>query len=126
MVDRELLQSMTPEQLDVLAQRARVLQHTAEASSEIGAEDKGRRDWSLRVQVAGTAAEGRRIAEPLLATMTKEWQFIKAQSTVWGEETLEYRVRIKKKTDRAEFVGRFRAAAGPTVKKVDFSLPTAG
>lgn len=127
MVDRELLQSMTPEQLDVLAQRARVRQHTAEASTEVPDEAKGRRDWILRVQVAGTAAEGRRVAEPLLAAMAKQWQFVKADSSVWGEETLDYRVRIKKKMDKAEFVGRFRAAAGPAVKKVELSPPpTAG
>lgn len=126
-VDRELLQSMTPEQLDALAERARVLQHTAEASEEIAAEDgKGRREWVLRVQVAATAPEGRRVAEPLLQTMTKQWRFVRAHSTVWGEETLEYRVRIKKKLDRAEFIGRFRAAAGPAVKKVELSLPAAG
>lgn len=124
-VDRELLQSMTPEQLDALAQRARVLQHTAEASAEIATDEKGRRDWTLRVQVAGTAAQGRRVAEPLLAAMTKEWQFLKAHSTVWGEETLEYRVRIRKKTDGAEFIGRFRAAAGPLVKKADLVSPPA-
>jgi hypothetical protein len=126
MVDRELLQSMTPEQLDVLAERARVRQHAAEASAGIPDEGKGRRDWLLRVHVAGTAAEGRRVAEPLLATTAKQWQFLRAQSTVWGEETLEYRVRLKKKMDSAEFAGRLRAAAGPAVKKVELSPPSAG
>ncbi|HET8645489.1 MAG TPA: DUF4956 domain-containing protein, partial [Vicinamibacteria bacterium] len=71
MVDRELLQSMTAEQLDVLAERARVRQHAAEAGASLAEEDKGRREWTLRLRVGGTAAAGRRVAEPLLATLAK-------------------------------------------------------
>jgi hypothetical protein len=126
MVDRELLQSMTPEQLDVLAERARVRQHAAETSAAGGEESRDRREWTLRVEVLGTAAQGRRVAEPLLETMTKRWQFVGAHSDGGGKETLEYLVRIKKKVDRADFIRRFRAAAGPAIPKAGLSPPSAG
>jgi hypothetical protein len=122
MVDRELLQSMTPEQLDVLAERARVRQHTAEAANAAVADgEKGRRDFALRVRVAGSTTQGRRVAEPLLSSLTKQWQFARTEPHAGGEETLEYHVRLKKKTDSAEFIGRFRAQAGAIVRRVDLS-----
>jgi hypothetical protein len=121
MVDRELLQSMTPEQLDVLAERARVRQHAAEAAPRLPDEEKGRRQFLLRVRVAGSTTQGRRVAEPLLASLTKQWQFARTEPHAGGEETIEYHVRLKKKTDTAEFIGRFRAQAGPLVRRVDLS-----
>jgi hypothetical protein len=66
MVDRELLQSMTPEQLDVLAKRARLRQHAAAEEAGIEDESKGRRDRTLRVEISGGTHDGRRVVEPAL------------------------------------------------------------
>jgi hypothetical protein len=126
MVDRELLQSMTPEQLDVLAERARVRQHAAEAAPVVPDDEKGRREFLLRVRVAGSTTQGRRVVEPLLASLTKQWQFARTEPHAGGEETIEYRVRLKKKADTAEFMGRFRAQAGALVRRVDLNPLDAG
>jgi uncharacterized protein DUF4956 len=119
MVDRELLQSMTPEQLDVLAGRARLRQHAAARDAELGDETKGKRDRTLRVEISGTTHDGRRAAEPALEANAKRWQFLKASSNGPGSEILEYRVRLKKSADPADFLGRFRAAAGSLVQRAD-------
>jgi hypothetical protein len=87
---------------------------------------KKRREWVLQLRIAGSAAQGRRVAEPLLTAMAKHWEFVRAVPAGGGDETLEYRVRIKKKIDQADFIGRFRTAAGPVVRSADLSLPNAG
>jgi hypothetical protein len=124
-LDRELLQSMTPEQLDVLAERARVRQHAAAVKADIPDLEKGRRTLTLRLDVAGTPAQARRVTEPLLESMTKRWQFVDAHPNGGGTETLEYRVRLRKKADPAEFVARFRLAAGGGVRNAELSRPSA-
>ena len=119
-VDRELLRSMTPEQLEVLAERARARQHKAAASAEIE-ETKVRRDWTLSVEVTAAAAEARRAVESVLETLTKRWEFVKASSGGAGRDLLEYRVRIKKKLEPADFVEGFRTALGSLVHRADLA-----
>jgi hypothetical protein len=119
MVDKELLQSMTPEQLDVLAGRARLRQHAAADAAELGDETKGKRDRTLRVEISGGAAAGRRAVEPALEANAKRWQFLKSSANGPESEILEYRVRLKKSADPADFLGRFRAAAGALVQRAD-------
>lgn len=123
MLDRELLQSMTPEQLDVLAERARVRQHAAAARAEIADAAGTRRERTLQVGVLGTADQGRHVVEPILDSLTKRWQFVKTSSGGGGQELLEYRVRLGRKVDQADFIGRFRAAAGSAVQKAELSQP---
>lgn len=118
MVDRELLQSMTPEQLDVLAGRARIRQYAAAEAAEL-AEVKPKRDRTLRLEISGTAAAARRAAEAALDANAKRWEFIKSSSNGPGSGMLEYRVRLKKSADPADFLGRFRAATGAVVTKAD-------
>jgi hypothetical protein len=118
MVDRELLQSMTPEQLDVLAGRARLRQHAAAKDAELD-DTKGKRDRTLRVEISGGTHDGRRAIEPALEGNTKRWQFLKASPKGPGSEILEYRVRLKKSADPADFLGRFRGAAGALVQRAD-------
>jgi len=119
MVDRELLQSMTPEQLEVLVGRARSRQQAAEAELSDEPKPKPRRDWTLRVEISGATGAGRRAVEPALEGNAKRWQFIKASPSGAGSEMLEYRVRLKKAADPADFLGRFRAAAGAVVQRAD-------
>ena len=125
MVDRELLQSMTPEQLEVLAARARVRHDkaVAEASDvEVPVDDdekpaKERRNRLLRVEVAGTAAAGRRAADAALDRLVKKWEFAGGTPAgASGPQQLEYRVRLRKGADPEEFLTRFRGAAGPLVR----------
>lgn len=118
MVDKELPQSMTPEQLD-LTGRARLRQHAEADAAEITDETKGKRDRTLRVEISGNAHDGRRAAEPALEANAKRWQFIKSSANGPESEILEYRIRLKKSADPADFLGRFRAAAGALVQRAD-------
>jgi hypothetical protein len=120
MVDRELLQSMTPEQLDVLAGRARVRQHAAAAAAEIADDTRGRRDRTLHLEIGGDTDAGREAAESALEEHAKRWEFLREFSNDAGAEVLEYRVRLKKRADPADFLGQFRAAAGAIVQRADF------
>jgi hypothetical protein len=121
MVDRELLKSMTPEQLDVLAGRARARQYAAAAQADIGEGRVGRRDWTLRVEVHGSAAAGRQVLEPFLEPNTKRWEFVRGTANNSGSEMLEYQVRLKKSSDPTDFLARLRTAAGPAVRKADLN-----
>lgn len=121
MVDRELLKSMTPEQLDVLAGRARARQYAAAAEAEIPEPRAGRRDWTLRAEIVGTASHGRQIIEPLLETSAKRWEFLRGTANNTGSEILEYQVRIRKNTDPEDFVAQLRAAAGGVIRKADLN-----
>jgi len=110
---------MTREQLDVRAGRARMRQDAAADAAEITDASRGKRDRTLRVEISGSTHDGRRVAEPALEANAKRWQFIRASSNGPASEILEYRVRLKKSADPADFLGRFRAAAGPLVQKAD-------
>jgi hypothetical protein len=116
MIDRELLKSMTPEQLDVLAGRARVRQHAAAAAAELEEGAKLRRDWTLHLEVAGSAAESRTMVQSSLEELTKRWQFAGESAGNAGSAVVQYQIRLKKRTDPADFLARFRAAAGTRVR----------
>lgn len=121
MIDRELLQSMTPEQLDVLAGRARVLQHAAAAEAGIETMKKGSRDRVLKVEASGGMESARRTMGRALDLSAKKWELAKASSLPAGNAMLEYRVRLRKGADPADFVSNFRAAAGPTVIRAELA-----
>jgi hypothetical protein len=121
MIDRELLQSMTPEQLDVLAGRARVLQHAAAAQAGIEGMKKGGRERVLRVEASGGAESARRTLGRALDLSSKKWELLKAASLPNGNSAIEYRVRLRKGADPADFVANFRAAAGPTVVSAELA-----
>ena len=119
MVDRELLKSMTPEQLDVLAGRARVRQHAAAAAAELEEGGKPRRDWTLHLEVAGSATDSQPAVEKALEDLTKRWELVGGSPGNAGSAVVQYQIRLKKRTDPADFLARFRAAAGPRVRKAN-------
>jgi hypothetical protein len=120
MVDRELLQSMTAEQLDALAGRARARQHKAAAKAGMEVSEPGppRRDRTLRIEAGGDAARARQVAEEVLASGAKRYDLVSAEED--DGSAIVYRVRLKKNTDGDDFLDRFRAATGTAVKKADF------
>jgi hypothetical protein len=121
MIDRELLQSMTPEQLDVLAGRARVLQHAAAAEAGIEAMKKGSRDRVLKVEATGGIESARRTVGRALDLSAKKWELVKGTSLPGGNAVIEYRVRLRKGADPADFLANFRAAAGPSVVRAELA-----
>jgi Domain of unknown function (DUF4956) len=119
MVDRELLQSMTPEQLDVRAGRARARQHAAAVAADMADESKGPRDRTLRIEILGGMDVTREASESALDESAKRWEFVRGFSNDAGTEFLEYRVRLKKRAHPADFLDRFLAAAGAAVQRAD-------
>jgi hypothetical protein len=117
MVDRELLRSMTPEQLEVLAAKARERQHAAASAAGLHDGAKDPRMRTLRVEVTGATAAARRAADAALEPLAKRWQFVSGAAPAGGPQLLEYRVRLKRSADPAEFLSRFRAAAGSVVQR---------
>ena len=120
MIDRELLQSMTPEQLDLLAGRARVHQHAAAAEAGLVAMKKGARNRTFRVETSDGVEPARRTIERALEQLAKKWELIESAPLPAGGSRFSYDVRLKKKTDPADFVAEFRAAAGPLMTSAEF------
>ncbi len=118
MVDRELLRSMTPEQLEVLADRARARQHKAAAKAGLDEEVKAPRDRTLRIEVGADAARARRVAETVLSSQAKRYDLV-SEAVSGDGSAIVYQVRLKKGTNGDEFIERFRTAAGSEVRKAD-------
>jgi hypothetical protein len=126
LIDRELLQSMTPEQLDLIAGRARMHQYAGAAEAGLDSLKKGPRDRMLRVQMKGGLDGARRAAGRALDKSAKKWELLKATPLPDGGSAIEYRVRLRRSTDPADFLANFRAGAGPlivTAELVDDARP---
>jgi hypothetical protein len=120
MIDRELLQSMTPDQLDRLAIRARAHQHAAAAEAGLVAMKKGSRNRTLRVETKDAVELARRTFERALEDSVKKWELVESAPLPGGGSRISYDVRLKKSTDPADFLSGFRSAAGPLLISAEF------
>ncbi len=100
-VDSMILKSMTPEQLEVLTERARRRQRNL--AHQIGIaeredEEKAKRfDGQLRIVVqGGDVQQLRRQIETVLEEQTKRWAFDSVGPAEGGRQVLLYKVRAKK------------------------------
>jgi hypothetical protein len=108
-LDREILKSMSPEQLESLALRAR-----RRADDGVKARlPKVRKplDTVLRVQSPNPAAVQKPIEE-VLATQAKEWQFVGTQRDGVGPAVLEYRLRLRKSVPAPALTAELRTRLG--------------
>jgi len=88
-LDRDILKSMSPEQLQALASRAR--RRVGEGAP------KPPKPLDRLVRVQSPDPEGARPqVEEVLATQVKAWQFTGTQRDAAGSAVLEYRVRLRK------------------------------
>jgi Domain of unknown function (DUF4956) len=113
MLDREILKSMSPEQLQALAARAR----KRVDGSDIPKVAKPL-DTVLRVHT-NQADEAQKGIEAILATQVKEWKFAGAIRDTGGKATLEYRVRLRKSIPAASLAGELRARLGAQITDVE-------
>lgn len=114
MVDREILRSLTPDQLEAFAERAR--RRRAKAAVAAGDVNGKPATWrTLTVQVRGEPAGARRVVESLLASMVKAWEFVSATPAGEDEHVLEYRVRLKKRLAGSQLVDSIRTVAAAQV-----------
>jgi len=113
MVDRELLRSMAPEQLDVLAERARARQRKAEANAGLVEETKASRDRTLRIEAGPDEAAAVTAVEQALGFHAKRYDRVADDSAIL------YRIRLKKSTSGDELLDRVRASAAGAIRKAE-------
>ena len=117
-LDREILKSMSPEQLQALAQRARRRVGDGLAMESKPAKAPKPLDTVIRVQ--SPDPEGARPqVEAVLASQVKAWQFSGTQRDAAGNAVLEYRVRLRKSVPIPMLTGELRARLGPRATGVE-------
>jgi Domain of unknown function (DUF4956) len=120
-LDREILKSMSPEQLQALVQRAR---RRVGDGSPLG--DKPPKvpkppkplDTVLRVQTPDPEAARPHI-EAVLASQVKAWQYSRTEREPGGAPVLEYRLRLRKSVSGPALTGELRARLGPRATGVE-------
>ena len=130
LVDKQLLRSMTPDQLQAIAQRASErgrkvaadlgMPGTENDRDEAEEEKKNKFDSLLRVQMQPDDAVAIRSAiEQVLTGQTKRWEFEKAGAGDGGRALAQYKVRFKKSIPSTLVVEAMRRAVLPKVVTID-------
>ncbi len=118
-LDREILKSMSPEQLQALASRAR--RRVGEGGkSDLPKAPKPPKplDTVLRIQTSDPE-NARPQIEAVLATQVKEWKYVATQRDTAGPAILEYRVRLRKSVPAAQLSGELRTRLGARATGVE-------
>jgi hypothetical protein len=102
-LDREILETLAPEQLDALATRVRRRRGEAPVGGDDGTEDRPRFDGRLTVVIAGTD-DMRPVVEGILSARAKRFELVSSTSAN-DETTLVFAVRARK-GERLEVVAR--------------------
>jgi hypothetical protein len=130
LVDKQLLRSMTPDQLQAIAQRASErgrkvaadlgMPGTENDQNESDEEKKNKFDSLLRVQMQPDDAVAIRSAiEQVLTGQTKRWEFEKAGAGDGGRALAQYKVRFKKSIPSTLVIEAMRRAVLPKVVTID-------
>jgi hypothetical protein len=115
-LDREILKSMSPEQLQALASRAR--RRVGEGANSGSPKPPKPLDTLIRVQSPDPEVARPQI-EAVLATQVKEWKFSGTQRDAAGSAVLEYRVRLRKSVPAPVLTGELRTRLGPRATGVE-------
>jgi hypothetical protein len=108
MLDREILKSMSPEQLAAVAARARRRMDVDKAAV---LKVKKPLDTLVRVQTPEPEV-AQRAVEVVLAEQVKDWKFVGTQRDGGGHAVLEYRVRLRKSVPGPVLTGELRSRLG--------------
>ena len=119
LVDDQILKSLTPDQLDALADRAQ--RRRARTPAEADAPKKPVEFRRLDLQIQGHADAARRAAESVLDESAKRWEFVRIVPTDGGGERLQYRVRLKKSVPAESLIQSLRTGAAPHVTAVELA-----
>jgi hypothetical protein len=118
-LDREILKSMSPEQLQALVQRARRRAGDG-PSSDLDKPPKRPKPLDTVVRVQTPDPEGARPQiESVLASQAKAWQFSRSERDTAGTAVLEYRVRLRKSVPGPALAGELRMRLGPQATGVE-------
>jgi hypothetical protein len=115
-LDRDILKSMSPEQLQALASRAR--RRVGEGGKSGSPKPPKPLDTLVRVQSPDPEGARPQIEE-ILATQVKEWRFSGTQRDGAGSAVLEYRVRLRKSVPAPVLTGELRTRLGPRATGVE-------
>jgi hypothetical protein len=120
LVDDQILKSLTPDQLDALADRAQRRRARTPADGIPAKKPVEFRRLDLRIQ--GSVDVARRAAESVLEEAAKRWEFVRvAPGGDGGAERLQYRVRLKKSVPAESLVQSLRTGAAPHVTGVELN-----
>jgi hypothetical protein len=115
-VDHEILQGMSPQQLDALADRA--WKRHRQAAPDEADDDKAKYDCTLSVRTDGSTA-ARLAVEGVLARLSKRWRFQRTATTEDGSQVLDYALRLRKSVPPPSFLETLRAQAQAGVRDVE-------
>ncbi len=117
-LDREILKSMSPEQLQALASRAR--RRVGEEADAGPKPPKAPKPLDTVVRVQTSDPENARPQiEAVLASQVKEWRFSGSQRDAAGSALLEYRVRLRKSVPASALTGELRSRLGSRASGVE-------
>ena len=114
-LDREILETMAPEQLDALEQRVRRRRQATPVAGEEPAEDRPRFDGRVTVVVTG-AEDARAPIEEVLRAHAKRFELVRSASDD-GETTLVYAVRARKGQRLADVAQALQTEGVPYVAR---------
>jgi hypothetical protein len=114
-IDREILRSMSPEQLTALASRAR----RRVDGAALGGKPKKPLNTVIRIRSPDPEA-ARRLVEEVLAAQVKEWR-LAGITREPGGGALEYRARLRKSVAGDTVASELRARLGPQLTGVEMS-----
>jgi hypothetical protein len=117
-LDREILKSMAPEQLQALVQRARRRVGDGLSDEDTSPKRPKPLDTVLRIQTPDPESVRPHI-EAVLASQVKAWQFSRSERDTAGTAVLEYRVRLRKSVAAPALAGELRARLGPRATGVE-------
>jgi Domain of unknown function (DUF4956) len=117
-LDRDILKSMAPEQLQALVQRARRRAGGGPGGVEKPPKQPKPLDTMLRIQTPDPEA-ARPHVEAVLASQVKAWQFSRSERDTAGTAVLEYRVRLRKSVPGPALAGELRTRLGPRATGVE-------
>lgn len=119
-MEREVLRSLSPEQLDVLSERARRLKARGEGEGDAEIGNEKPLDTVLRLY--GPEPDALRApAEAVLATQVKAWRFSGVVAGDNGVRGLEYRLRLRRKIPAAALAAQLRDRLGPSAERVELT-----
>ncbi len=129
LVDKQLLRSMTPDQLQAIAERATERSKKAVVDLDVdgepapGPEDEEKKpkfDSLLRIMMQPDDATAvRHSIEQVLAGQTKRWEFEKAGAGDGGRAMAQYKVKFKKSIPSTLVVEAMRRSVLPKVVTID-------
>lgn len=110
--DPQVLSAMSPDQLGVVAAKARQLQEQIESLTELEEQEK----LSTHLRITATDAEAaQRAVEKVLQDHAKRWQLDRISTSSSGDATLHFLVKLKKSAEPAAVLQTIKAEGAPFV-----------